>query len=104
MKDLTINESEYLLENGKMGKVAVFLYSGSGEPSRVLDWVVREYIKPIDGVENNFTELIGANLDNPWMRVVISGVNDMYQENFDTNRHHITNPSMVRQNKLTNLD
>jgi hypothetical protein len=103
MNDLTINESEYLLENGKMGKIAVFLYSGSGEPSRILDGAVHEYTKEINGVDNSFTELIGANLDNPWMRVVISGVNDMYQENFDINRHHITNPSMVRQNKLTNI-
>ena len=104
MNGLTINESEYLLENGKMGKIAVFIYAGSGEPSRILDWAVHEYTKEINGVENIFTELIGANLDNPWMRVVISDVNDMYQENFDISRHHITNPSMVRQNKLTNLD
>ena len=75
---LTINEAEYDLEDGTKGKVAVFIYYGSGDPSRVLDNAIRSYV---DG--NPYYEFIEANMNNPWMRVVASNINDMKQENFE---------------------
>jgi hypothetical protein len=44
IKDLTINESEYDLEDGSKGKIAVFLYHGSGNPSEVLNYAIRSYV------------------------------------------------------------
>jgi len=75
---LTINEAEYDLENGSKGKVAVFLYYGSGEPSKVLNFAIHSYV---DG--QPYYEFIDAEMNNPWMRVVVSNINDMKQESFD---------------------
>jgi hypothetical protein len=63
---LTINEAEYELEMGGKGKIAVFIYTGSGDPKQILDYAVHEYVE-----RNSYHELIDANLDNPWMRVVL---------------------------------
>ena len=77
VKGLYINEAEYDLENGEKGKVAVFIYHGSDNPSKVLDWAISSYVG-----NNTYHELIDANLDNPWTRVVVSNINDMKQEDF----------------------
>lgn len=97
---LTINESEFILENGKVGKIAVFLYCGNYDPQVYLDMAVENYTKKKNDVQPHFIELISASLDNPWMRVVISSVNDMFQEVFDTNKHHIENSL---HNKLVDI-
>ena len=41
---MKINESTYPLENGKLGKVAVFIYHGSGDPQPNLRYAVRKYV------------------------------------------------------------
>jgi uncharacterized protein YozE (UPF0346 family) len=81
---LTINEAEYdLPENGK-GKIAVLIYSGEADPKKVLDYAVEKY------VENNaYYELIDAHLDNPWMRVILSDINNMSQTEFNLNQHKL---------------
>ena len=81
---LTINESQYDLADGKKGIIAVFIFAGEGDPAKVLDYVVREYVK-----DNGYHELIDANLDNPWMRVVMSDINGMRQEKFDLDKHKL---------------
>jgi hypothetical protein len=86
IKGLTINYAKYNLANGKEGKIAVFIYTGEGDPTRVLDAAVREYVQDF-----GYNELIDANLDNPWMRVVISDINEMKQEIFDPATHRINN-------------
>ena len=78
IKDIRINEAEYDLENGEKGKLAVFFYSGNGDPSRVLDYYTKLYA---DG--NNYYDLIDAQLDCPWVRVILSDINNMKQENFN---------------------
>jgi spermidine synthase len=78
IEDLTINESEYNLENGKKGKVAVFLYSGSGDPIKILHNAIKSYVG-----DNQYYEFIDSSFSNPWMRVVVSNINDMKQESFD---------------------
>lgn len=76
--DLTINEALYDLPGGKKGKIAVFIYSGGADPKRILDLAITSYVG-----DNGYHELIDANLDNPWMKVVISNINDMDQHVFE---------------------
>ena len=76
---LTINEAEYDLEKGGKGKIAVFIYVGKSDPKKVLDWAVHEYVET-----NGYNELVDANLDNPWMRVVVSDINNMKQKPYNS--------------------
>lgn len=81
---LTINEAEYALENGGKGKIAVFIYAGISDPKKVLDLAIHQYVG-----NNGYNELIDANLDNPWMRVVLSNINNMKQEPYDSDKHKL---------------
>lgn len=82
IKGLKINEADIILPNDKKGKIAVFLYSGESDPSIILDNAIRGYVE-----NNGYNELIDSHLDNPWMRVVVSNINDMEQKQFDTEIH-----------------
>lgn len=77
MKDMRINEAEYKLENGEKGKIAVFLYGGSGDPAAHLNLAVSKYVG-----DNNYYEFIEDHLSNPWMRVIMSDINGMKQLSF----------------------
>lgn len=81
---LKINESEYDLPNDKKGKIAVLMYNGGADPKKVLDYAVRVYVQ-----KNGYHELIDAHLDNPWMRIILSDINDMSQEDFDEDKHRL---------------
>jgi hypothetical protein len=85
-QELTINEAEYNLPMGGKGKIAVFMYSGDSDPKTILDNAVSNYVEG-----NGYHELIDYNLDNPWMRVVLSDINKMKQEIFDVNKHKLNN-------------
>ena len=78
IEGLTINESEYNLNNGKKGKIAVLIYNGAADPTKVLDYAVHQYVQ-----QSGYHELVDANLDNPWMRVILSDINDMPQHQFE---------------------
>ena len=82
IEGLTINEAEYPLTNGRKGKLAIFMYSGQADPSRVLDYAVSEYVG-----RTGYHELIDARLSNPWMRVVLSNINDLPQDTFRVGEH-----------------
>lgn len=82
---LTINEAEYDLPDNRKGKIAVFMYSGEGDPKKVLDNAIKEYVG-----HNNYVELIDAHLDNPWMRVIVSDINNMKQYAFDPSQHKLS--------------
>jgi hypothetical protein len=103
IKGLSINESEFRLDNGKMGKIAVFIYYGEFDPERMLDAAVKEYTK--DSEKNTYV-LMSENMDNPWMRVLVSEINDMFQEEFDTNKHHVDRMFIetIREEKLKILE
>lgn len=79
IEGLKINEAETELENGKKGKIAVFLYAGEEDPSPILEYAVKQYV----GDYKNYIELIDAQMDCPWVRVVVSDVNDMKPVSFD---------------------
>jgi hypothetical protein len=82
--DLKINTAEYDLPNGAKGKIAVFIYSGNGNPTAWLDLAVGKYVE-----DAGHYELIDAKLENPWMRVVLSDINDMEQEIFNPEKHKL---------------
>lgn len=81
---LTISESVLSNEDGTQGKVAVFLYSGLENPSPILTHAVRTYVG-----DKEYHEFIDIGMDNPWMRVVLSNINDMSQEVFDKEKHSL---------------
>lgn len=81
---LKINEAEYELPNNRKGKLAVLMYSGNADPKKVLDYAVSVYVE-----NNGYHELIDANLDNPWTRVLLSDINNMSQEDFDEDIHRL---------------
>ena len=89
MDNITINHSKFKLKNGKYGAIAILMYSGSGDPKIALDEAVRKITGSV-----NYFELIDAHLDNPWTRVVITGVNEMQQDPLNIIEHTLT--------KLTN--
>lgn len=82
VKGLSISESKYGLPNGKEGKIAVFVYVGNSNPQKVLDKAVRTYC-------GNYAKVELIDSGNPQMRVVISNINDMEQEKFDTSKHRL---------------
>lgn len=79
-----INQAQYDLANGHKGRVAVILYSGTGDPKPILDAVISNYVE-----NEGYHELIDSNLDNPWMRVILSDINNMHQEDYDPIHHKI---------------
>ncbi|MEI7663873.1 MAG: hypothetical protein WCK34_16820 [Bacteroidota bacterium] len=82
--DLVINESEITLQGGNVGKIAVLIYTGERDPKYVLDYAISKYVE-----RKPHNVLIDANMDNPWMRVIISNINDMIQEPFDEDKHRM---------------
>lgn len=86
-KGVTICLSEYKLATAGVGKIAVFIYTGNENPKGILDSAVFEYVNG-----NGYHELIDANLDNPWMRVILTDINNMYQEDFDPAKHKLPTP------------
>lgn len=65
-------------------KVAVFTYSGYGDPIKYLNDAVREYVG-----RELYNEFIDANMDNPWVRVIVKGINSMTKLDFDKTLHHL---------------
>jgi hypothetical protein len=82
--DLTINETTFELNKNKKGKIAVFMYSGDSDPVKILDDAVRLYVGEV-----GYHELIDYNLENPWMRVVLSDINEIDQQIFNPNKHKL---------------
>lgn len=87
IEGLKINESKYKLKNGCYGTLAVFLYNGGADPRKVLEYAVKEYVG-----DNSYHELMCTSVSNPWMRVVVSNINDMKQEPFDILKHKLKSP------------
>lgn len=85
IKGLTINQAEFKTPSGKINKVAVFLYGGPCDPKPILDFAVSQYI----GTNDNYLVLISAHLDNPWMRVIVEGPNEMEQKPFNPRIHKL---------------
>ncbi len=72
---------EFHVENG--GIIAI-LRGGLNKPKSYMDYVVSEYVG--HAMHNQFIEIF---LDNPYVRVVVTGINDFNYEVFDTNRFRL---------------
>ena len=72
---------EFHVENG--GIIAI-LRGGLNKPKSYMDYVVSEYVG--HAMYNQFIEIF---LDNPYVRVVVTGINDFNYEVFDTNRFRL---------------
>lgn len=84
MGKIIFQESTINLVRGLKGKVAVFMYVGDDDPVAILDSAVSKYAG-----HDGYMEFIDINMDNPWARVVICGINDMEQEEFDPAKHRM---------------
>jgi len=73
MNDITIRE----LNEGNNIKIAIFTYNGNENPKICLDKAVRDYTNG-----RGFNQFIDSHLDNPWVRVVILGLNEMKQKKY----------------------
>jgi hypothetical protein len=74
---------ELLSQDGRI-QVGILIYIGSGDPVRYLNEAVHLYVR-----NEGFNEFIDANMDNPWIRVIIKGINDMAQVRFNPKIHHL---------------
>jgi hypothetical protein len=81
MKDIIYQETKTTDEKVKVG---ILIYTGAGDPVKHLNEAVHNYVgtKP-------YNEFIDANMDNPWVRVIIKGINDMDQNEFDPEIHRL---------------
>jgi len=92
---LKINQSTFPLKDGSDGVIAVFMYSGESDPRGILDWAVREFTKDCD---IPYIELVDAQLNCPWVRVVISNPHEMIQ--YDWNEYM---KMINRDNKIDDI-
>ena len=84
MGKIKIQESSIELTQGRTGKIAVLQYVGDDDPIAKLDWAESEYVG-----SNRYMEFIDVNNDNPWIRVIISDINEMNQVDFDPSIHKL---------------
>lgn len=79
MNDIEIFEQEITLKGGRKGKIAI-LRGGLGKenPTEFMNEAVSKYVG--DKMYNEFIEIF---LDNTWVRVIISGINDFEYEAFN---------------------
>ncbi len=84
MGQIKIQESTIQLTNGKTGKVAVLIYSGEDDPVIELDRAVSEYVR--GALHYQFIDM---DMENPWIRVILWGINDINQVDFDSSVHKL---------------
>lgn len=72
---------EFHVENGGM---ITILRGGINKSKSYMDGVVSEYVR--HALHNEFIEIF---LDNPYVRIIVTGINDFDYEVFDTERHHL---------------
>ena len=64
--------------------IGILMYIGSGDPVVKLNEAVSQYVR-----NEGYNEFIDANMDNPWIRIIIKGINEMKQEPFNPSIHHL---------------
>lgn len=65
------------------GKIAI-LRGGINKPKSYMDNAVSQYVRR--ELHNQFIEIF---LDNPYVRVIVSGINDFDYKAFNTDIHHL---------------
>jgi hypothetical protein len=85
MKGVTIQENTITLTQGRKGKVTILSYMGLDEPESILDDAVSIYVGNIPHMQ-----FVDINNDNPFTRVIISGVNEMEQRKFNPEKDRLS--------------
>lgn len=65
------------------GKIAI-LRGGINKPKTYMDNIVSKYVG-----HKMFNEFIEIFLDNPYVRVIVSGINNFDYRTFDPTKHHL---------------
>lgn len=86
MGKITLLESKIDLTHERKGKLAVFMHTGQGNPVEELTSAVSQYVG-----NAGHKEFVDIENDNPSIRVVISNINDLYQQEFDPSKHRLSN-------------
>lgn len=84
MEDVKIFEQELIdKRNGNsVGKMAIIVGGiNSANPKGVVDEAVQRYVG-----EKSFCHFTEIHLDNPWVRIVISGINNVPYQPFKDQR------------------
>lgn len=69
---ITIFEKPIDFHNATVGKIAILRCGSSeGNPTEVINAAVKKYV----GVKG-YNEFVEIYLDNPWIRVVVGGINE----------------------------
>jgi hypothetical protein len=84
VKEVKIQESPIDLINGDKGKVAIFMYQGEDDPMEALDKAVHQYVG-----KGYVTQFIDIDMDNPCVRVIVSGIDEMKQDDFNPLKHKL---------------
>ena len=74
-KDYSLNVAKfYEVKNVNRAAYITILIGGlgSGTPKSFMDIVVTEYVS-----SRMYNEYVDANLDNPWLRIIIEDINDL---------------------------
>jgi len=84
MEKIIIQESSIELTHDRKGQIAVLMYVGDKDPVAKLNLAVSQYV-------GNFSHIqfVDINMDNPWVRVIITGINEMNQEDFNPLIHKL---------------
>lgn len=75
-----------MLKDDKKGCIVILTYHGTGDPQIALNHAVQEITKDVC-----FCEFRDARLEIPWLRIIITGINDMDTEEFDIDKHQLAN-------------
>jgi hypothetical protein len=82
MSKIEIFEQELKLGDRKVGKVAILRGGLNSEnPTAVMNDAVSTYVE-----RKGHNQFIEIHLDNPWVRVVIDGINEVKYEDFTDQR------------------
>mgnify|MGYP006911563909 CR=1 FL=1 len=82
MKDVQICEYDLTKDGKKQGKVAI-LRGGlhSENPIAHMNSAVSEYVE-----RELFNEFVEIHMDNPWVRVIVSNINELDYKPFENQR------------------
>lgn len=66
----------------KVGKLAIIRGGlNTDNPTAIMNNAVSKYV-----ANKGYNEFVEVHLDNPWVRVIIGGINDLKYEPFDKHR------------------
>ena len=83
MNNVQIFEQELVSKNkNKVGKVAI-LRGGlkSDNPTALMNNAISKYVG-----DKGYNEFVEIHLDNPWVRVIVGGINELDYEDFNNQK------------------